>query len=357
MSETTQPGPLVDSDLFVLKEALIQIAVQFLLHGIYSALVMIVLYKLWTNKVTLAACRILSAAAISIFVASTAQISIDLAYYLILLSTVGFNPPNVERPLIYMSILGNAMIRLNYLIGDSIVVWRAWVIWTHHPRVHILLIVCLVGSFGDLSQFSDTPRFPSTGSWTLILTLPLFLTNSVSTLSMGYKAWKYKVEIKQTLGLLHNKRNTVERVLILLTESGSIYCFLWLSILIFGLASSNNQSLSYQLIIVILPQLVAIYPILIILLLALEKANLESSVTGPSFSQSLQFASRPPVATETQSDFPPDSTTSHLASVRPDPNRDDVSDSGTDIATAALFVRNESYEKTEKHCSVQFVYA
>ncbi|KAJ7592222.1 hypothetical protein C8J56DRAFT_1046592 [Mycena floridula] len=352
MSEAMQPGPLADTDISGLKEFLYEIAIQFLFYGIYSVLVMIVLHKLWTKKEKLAAHRILVAAAISMFVASTAHISMNLAFILIQLPLVGFDPPNIERPLNSINILSNALIRLNYLIGDSIVVWRAWVIWSHHSKIHALLICCLVGSFVgasvdltfdilfDLSRFAHTTRSPPTGPWTLILLLPLFLTNSISTLSMGYKVWEYKVEIKRNLGLLQNRRTKVERVLILLTESGSIYCLLWLSILVFSLKSPDNQSLSYQLIGVILPQLVAIYPILIILLLTLEKASLESSITRSSFSQSLQFASRPQVPTETQSDVPPDSTTDHIASVRPDPNTEDVSDSGTDNAAVALSVEN-----------------
>ncbi|KAJ7592084.1 hypothetical protein C8J56DRAFT_1162570 [Mycena floridula] len=352
MSEDMQPGPLADSDIFALTAHLLEIAVQFALHGIYSAMVMIVICRLWTNKVQLATHRILNAAAISMFVASTTQIAMALAFYLIQLPTVGFDPPNVERPLIYMDIFSDSMTRLNYLIGDSIVVWRAWVIWTHHSRVHALLIACLLGTFigalidltfttlHDLSLFSSPPRFSPTGSRTLIVLLPLFLTNFISTLLMGYKVWIYKAEIKQSLGLSHNKRTKVERVLILLTESGSIYCLLWLSMLVLSLKSPNNQSLSFKLISSILPQLVAIYPILIILLLALEKANLELTVTGPSFSHSLQFASRPQVSTETHSDVLPDSTTSQIASVRPDPNIDDVSDSGTDVATVVLPVKN-----------------
>ncbi|KAJ7592236.1 hypothetical protein C8J56DRAFT_886941 [Mycena floridula] len=343
MSEATEPGPLSDSDIFTLKEFLCQIAAEFVLYGIYSALVMIVLYKLCerTNKAQLAAHHILIAVVISMFVASTTQMVLDLANYLSQPPTLGFDPPDVVS-VINMDIFTATVIRFNYLIGDSIVVWRAWVFWTNHSRVHMLLCICLFGTFGGvtvdlaleilfrLSQFSESPRFPATGSRTLILTLPLFLTNFISTLLIAYKVWKYKVEIKQNLGLSHNKRTKVERVLILLTESGSIYCFFW-----------------------------AMYPIIIILLLALEKANLESTVNGPSFSQPLQFASRPQVPTAIQSDdVSPDPTTSHIDSLMPDPDTDDSLDLATDdrpdskindIAVAELLG-----EKMEKHSSNHF---
>ncbi|KAJ7592332.1 hypothetical protein C8J56DRAFT_1131939 [Mycena floridula] len=378
MSEAMQPGPLADSDILSLKEILIEIAVQLLLHGIYSALAIIVLYKLWTNKAPLAARHILIAAAISMFVASTIQISLDLAIYLIQLPTLGFDPPNIERPLINMDIFIATMIRLNYFIGDSIVVWRAWVLWTNHPRVRMLLCICLSGTFVgvivdlafnilfDLSQFSDSPRFSPTGLRTLVLMLPLFLTNFISTLLIAYKVWEYKVEIKQNLGLLHNKRTKVERVLILLTESGSIYCLLWLSVLVFALKSSGVESLSYALMSAILPPL-TIYPIIIILLLALEKDNLESTVNGQSFSQSLQFASRPQVSSATQSDdVTSDSTTSHIDSVMSDPDTDDkpdpatddrldpIMDNGPDSKTNDIAVAEPLEEKMEKCGSSHF---
>ncbi|KAJ7592231.1 hypothetical protein C8J56DRAFT_1131756 [Mycena floridula] len=311
MSEAPQPGPLADSDIYILNEWLIETAVNSVLYGIYSVLMMIVLYKFWNNKVQLAAHRILITAVIIMFVASTTQIFMDLAFYLIQLLTAGFNPPNVERPVISMNILSDAMIRLNYLIGDSIVVWRAWVLWTNHIKVHTLLCICLFGTFVgasvnlalailyDLSQFSDSPRFPPVGpACALILILPLLRTNFISTSLMGYKVWEYKVEIKQNLGLSQNKRTKVERVLILLIESGSIYCLLW-----------------------------AIYPILIVLLLALEKANLELTINGPSFSQALQFASSPQAHTATYSDdIPLDFMTSHINAVMPNSGTDDALD-------------------------------
>ncbi|KAJ7592310.1 hypothetical protein C8J56DRAFT_887015 [Mycena floridula] len=343
MSEAMPPGPLAELDILALKLCLIQSAVEFVLHGIYSALVMIVLYKLWTNKTKLAVHHILIAAVTSMFVASTMIVSLELALDLIELSTLGIDPPNIERSAINVDLFIDTVSRLNYLIGDAIVVWRAWVLWNNHPRVHMLLCICLFGTFAGvtvdlaftslfaLSQFSDTPRSPPNSLRLLILTLPVFLTNFISTVLTAYKVWEYRVEIKQNLGLSHNKKTKVERVLILLTESGSIYCLLWLSLLVFDLKSSDKKSLAYAVIISTVPLLIAIYPIIIILLLAFEKASLESTVNGPSFSQSLQFASMPHIPTTTQSyDIAPDSTPGHIDSVMSDSGTDDRPDSTTD---------------------------
>ncbi|KAJ7592377.1 hypothetical protein C8J56DRAFT_1162656 [Mycena floridula] len=379
MADAIQPSPLSDSDILGLKDFLIQAALQLILHGIYTTLVMIVLYKLWTNKTPLAARCILIVASISMFVASTTQISLDLAFYLIQLSTLGFDPPNVDRPLINMNIFTDTTIRLNYLIGDSVVVWRAWILWTNHPRVHTLLCICLIGTFVgvtidfalvilfDLTQLSDSPRFSSPILRSLTLILPLFLTNFISTLLIAYQVRQYKVEIKRNLGLAHNKRTKVERVLILLMESGSIYCLLWLSILVFALKSSDYESLPYLILASILPPLVAMYPTIIILLIALEKANLESIVNDSSLSHSLQFASRSPVPTATQSDdVAPGSMTSHVELVMPDPNTDDMpeptmddrldstTDDKPDSNTNDISVEEPLGERMEKHSSNHF---
>ncbi|KAJ7592314.1 hypothetical protein C8J56DRAFT_741969, partial [Mycena floridula] len=178
----------------------------------------------------------LIAAVTSMFVASTTEVYTNLAFYLIELPTLGFDPPNVERPLISMHIFDDATIRLNYLIGDSIVVWRAWILWTNHSKAHKLLCICLIGTFigvivnltfDILSRFSNNPRFSSLITRALVQILPLFLTNFISTCLIAYKVWEYKVEIKKNLGLSQNRKTKVERVLVLLTESGTIYCLLW----------------------------------------------------------------------------------------------------------------------------------
>ncbi|KAJ7592248.1 hypothetical protein C8J56DRAFT_886952 [Mycena floridula] len=122
---------------------------------------------------------------------------------------------------------------------------------------------------------------------------------------------------------------------------------------------SDDQSLSYVLITDCQSRLVAIYPIIIILLLALEKANFESTVKGPSLSQSLQFASRSQVPTAAQSDdVTPDSTTSHINSVMPDPDTDGRPDPTADDRpnsnTNDIAVTEQLEGWMEKHNSNHF---
>jgi transcription initiation factor IIE alpha subunit len=37
----------------------------------------------------------------------------------------------------------------------------------------------------------------------------------------------YRKQIKELLGLPKNKKTNIERILVILTESGTIYCLLW----------------------------------------------------------------------------------------------------------------------------------
>jgi len=60
---------------------------------------------------------------------------------------------------------------------------------------------------------------------------------------------------------------------------------------VLALTSSGYESLGFQLMGSLLPQLTAIYPTIIILLVAVGRARLESTVTIPTLSQPIQFGS------------------------------------------------------------------
>ncbi|THU75417.1 hypothetical protein K435DRAFT_814352 [Dendrothele bispora CBS 962.96] len=102
------------------------------------------------------------------------------------------------------------------------------------------------------------------------MALPFIITNAVATGTIGWKAWCHHKDIKQNLDLSGNSISRVQKVLLLLVESGVVYCALW-----------------------------ALYPILIILIAALENSkddpgfngNLDSKGNGLTLSQSIRFAS------------------------------------------------------------------
>jgi hypothetical protein len=126
------------------------------------------------------------------------------------------------------------------------------------------------GAKALLDFVRDTPG-PNTLS--LVLTLPPFITNLVATLLIGLKVWLYRKQVKSHLTTGHSKSTTTraENVLLLLVESGFLYCAVWLLILIAGfdvMTAANNT-----LIMGIAVSLTGIYPTFIVIMVSLDKSH------------------------------------------------------------------------------------
>ncbi|KAK7441564.1 hypothetical protein VKT23_016557 [Stygiomarasmius scandens] len=129
-------------------------------------------------------------------------------------------------------IIHTILVRFNYLMGDAIVLWRAWSLYERQYAVRLLLAICFLLSFActiadavvtskEFVELKDELI-----SARIILPLALLITNSVSTFLIGYKTWRYRKTVKIFVER-HNKKNKVEKILILLLESGVIYCGVW----------------------------------------------------------------------------------------------------------------------------------
>ncbi|THU86486.1 hypothetical protein K435DRAFT_922581 [Dendrothele bispora CBS 962.96] len=176
--------------------------------------------------------------------------------------------------------------RLNYVIGDIVVVWRAWVLFPQRLAVKVTLSICLLGSF--VGTFLDMglldkgvmKNISYNGNKTdiIILTAPLIFTNLTATALIGFKAWHHFQSIQRNLGSTNRS-----------PKSGLLYLTLWIAYLVVGSTQDGgtNSNQTYH---SIMPGLVAIYPILIILAVAHEN-NKPENVNDMSLSQSIRFAS------------------------------------------------------------------
>ncbi|KAJ6468505.1 hypothetical protein C8R47DRAFT_1325777 [Mycena vitilis] len=300
-SAPAQLGALPASVIKELQGELLTTALQFFLHGLYTILVGIALYNLWIHKAALAARRTLIVATLFMFACSNIQVIEQLAYNMKQLRVYGLDPPNDARLFLNIRLSENVFGRVNYFMSDAIVVWRAWVLWHESTKIKVLLSLCMFGSLVGLTIdmtfvalfFFGHKKFTPTGARTLTLILPLMVTNIVSTALIGIKAWHYRKQIKELLGLPRNRRTNIERILSILTESGTIYCLIWIPQLYVVLSSTDVTNTGYKITANIIPQLSAIYPVLIVLLVSLEKTHLEPTCTcttaGPS--QPLHFVS------------------------------------------------------------------
>ncbi|KAJ7330303.1 hypothetical protein DFH08DRAFT_311966 [Mycena albidolilacea] len=289
-------GPLSGSEIYILQGELITTALQFWLHGLYMTLLCIAVYNLITHKAALTARKGLLVATFVMFVCSNLQVIEQLAFNVLQLLTLGAHPPNIALKLLNIRLSLNVFGRVNYLMSDAIVVWRAWLLYHDNLKVRILLGLCLLGSlvgatthmtFGTLWLYGNLKLDPS-GSRALIMVLPLLVTNVVATSLMTYKVWQYRQQIKAQLDLPKDKTTKVERILVILTESGTIYCLIWIPFLYTSLTNQGEDTIGYKIVANIIPQLSAIYPIVIVLLVSLDRTQLEFTITSNP-SQPIRF--------------------------------------------------------------------
>ncbi|KAJ7211465.1 hypothetical protein C8J57DRAFT_1733354 [Mycena rebaudengoi] len=292
MSSPPRPAPLSGTLIYTLQGELITTAIQFWLHGLYTTLVSIAFYSLITHKGQAGpyARKGLLVATVVMFVASNLQVIEQLAFNVLQLLTLGANPPNIGQKLFDIRTSLNVFGRVNYLMSDAIVCWRAWVLYRNNLKVRLLLILCLLASlagatthmtFGVLWLKGDQ-KFDPSGFHALIQVLPLLVTNIVATSLMAYKMWQYRQQIKVQLDFPKNKKTKVERILVILTESGMIYCLIWIPFLYTILTKQGEDTTGYKIVANMIPQLSAIYPVIIILLVSLDRTHLESTVLGIS---------------------------------------------------------------------------
>ncbi|THV02685.1 hypothetical protein K435DRAFT_792301 [Dendrothele bispora CBS 962.96] len=148
------------------------------------------------------------------------------------------DPINLSLLLEKLLIGGGILGKLNYAISDIIVVWRAWVLFPHKMIIKITLLICLMATFvGTFLAAGPRDKDP-----------------------LGNQIGFFALEISSE-------------------EDGNI-------LHIYG---------------ILMPELSALYPILIILMVAHENSRPDNA-NGMSLSQSMQFASAQ-VACSEESNF------------------------------------------------------
>ncbi|RPD71239.1 hypothetical protein L226DRAFT_204913 [Lentinus tigrinus ALCF2SS1-7] len=151
---------------------------------------------------------------------------------------------------------GTAALTVNVIIGDAIVWWRAWVLWSDHRIVlytwcTLILATMVTGIvdtkdacmpeatlFSITSPFAPGSEVLSIGSlfgadgWGIAAAILSLLTNMVATILIAYRAWEHRLFIMSHLKGC-STRSQVERTLALLVESGILYCALWVIIVVY----------------------------------------------------------------------------------------------------------------------------
>ncbi|KAK0209275.1 hypothetical protein DFS33DRAFT_1308840 [Desarmillaria ectypa] len=194
------------------------------------------------------------------------------------------NPTAFEdnaAPNIYLQILLESV---NIVIGDGIVIWRAWILWNRKWWIIFTTATLLTGTItaaiGLIQVYTMAPpaftlfQNPSLSAWATAFISSTLITNIWATSLVAYRTWSHNKFIRTVTGETFMTRVRRQNgILAILIESGIFYCCTWF-VAIIAFVCGNNL---IYIVIDVLSQLTAIYPTLIITLVCL-RSTLDVSI-------------------------------------------------------------------------------
>ncbi|KAK0475017.1 hypothetical protein EDD18DRAFT_1367400 [Armillaria luteobubalina] len=247
--------------LLIAEAYFIAIGLEVLLHGMYTALWLVSMYLLLFKRKKTKVIVVMTVLNSIMWMVATSHMSISFQqnFQAFLHQHAADNPTAFEdnsAPNIYLQILLESV---NIVIGDAIVIWRAWILWNRKRWVIFTTATLLTGTItaatGLIRRLGD--RFISS---TLI-------TNIWATFLVAYRIWSHNKYIRTITGETFMTRVRRQNgVLAILIESGIFYRCTWF-VAVMAFVCGNNL---IYIVIDVLSQLTAIYPTLIITLVCLK---------------------------------------------------------------------------------------
>ncbi|KAI5889517.1 uncharacterized protein SCHCODRAFT_02634777 [Schizophyllum commune H4-8] len=283
---------LTKDDTVFNQGAILEIGIDALFYGFHAALFVAAMAALARQKHR---SRLVTAVVISLFISSTVEVVLGNIFYLIQAPLLSISE-RIGRILLALDVTVQICIRFNLLVCDAIVVWRAWALWQDNRVAKIILSLCMASSvvgvlahliWYALAYLDDTAPILSL----LMVTIPLLLTNLVATILVGLQVWYYRRNIR-SVASPWRKKTRVEKVLVLLLESGFVYSLLWIVSLALEVDGSSDEtraayymaaSNAYQ-------SFAGIYPTLIVIIVAVQRSTTESLVLSTQVSHPMEFA-------------------------------------------------------------------
>ncbi|TRM69058.1 hypothetical protein BD626DRAFT_562863 [Schizophyllum amplum] len=285
--------PLAPSDVHDLQIMIMRTGVELLLYGVQMALFVAALSVLMRRKdrprLTIAAI-----ACLSLF--STIAVVIDVTFLLVRFAAMYRTTVSSFTEKLKLLDVGLAVsFRSNYFISDAVVVWRAWVLWPNNRMAKGVLVGCICGSavgviiecVWTLKLDVDIFGYFSFPIYRLMLIMPLLLTNVAATILIGVRFWYHRRFMEGT----SSSMSQAEKVIVLLLESGFVYCFFWVVYLVVGVTTGQNRALSaFAIFNAACHNISGIYPTFLVLAVALQRLGAQSPPLRVPPSPHLQFA-------------------------------------------------------------------
>ncbi|KIK60229.1 hypothetical protein GYMLUDRAFT_244657 [Collybiopsis luxurians FD-317 M1] len=266
---------------------------QTLVYGIYAVLVPVSSSIMLHRGLGTRARKILFGMILFMFLQSTAYwiASISTLIQLIQVWFLSLDP-DAGTPPNYISFF-NALMSVNYILTDGVVVWRAWVLCSADGRkaLKICLFILCLGSVSVIVTIAIRLALMLIGTETGLLfdrlnqginvaqvgTLVFsVLTNSIATSLIFVKAWRSRRAIRKNFDATVNVHTRVGKTFTLLIETGIIYTFSCVIVLVFTIIPLKVGTLG-DLFTPVNTQLAGIYPV-VVLLLVTNNQSLDKTV-------------------------------------------------------------------------------
>ncbi|KAI5890039.1 uncharacterized protein SCHCODRAFT_02630700 [Schizophyllum commune H4-8] len=253
--------------IILLQVSLMQTAVDCLFFGMQAALS----FAAWSALARRDSRSLVIKAAVAVLLGIS-----TVAVVLAMENTVGGLDPAYTKNDQYNIVL-SAVVRVSYLLSDVIVVWRAWILSAGNRFSQAALLLCLCGTTAgiivDFVWAYENPAMVPPAARTLIKTIPLLVTNIVATMVVSWRVWHYRRDIKFNLDPL-GRKTRLEKILVLLVESGFIYCFLWAFALAVQYIGGDGAFFAlYSIVGRAYHSISGIYPTIIILAVAMQRSE------------------------------------------------------------------------------------
>lgn len=276
------------SDILLDKAYLSAIWLETLFYGTNFVLFWICLVVLTINRRTPKVNKLLVAIAISMFLFSTTHVSLGfqrlIEGFITLRNEPGGPATFFSDVSVHANVVKVGIHTVNSIIGDSVVVWRCWLVWSKDWRICVIPIILVLASavcgFTQTVIFARATDLHSAFAHTLqiwngsLFTLSL-ATNVVVTILIAIRV-AYMLRVG---GGTANFRYW--RILIIIIESGMIYSIALISEITLYFLGSNAFYIVYDPI----AQLTAIVPTMILILAGLELTSNDVSSRISKFSQ------------------------------------------------------------------------
>ncbi|KAI5834206.1 hypothetical protein K523DRAFT_348264 [Schizophyllum commune Tattone D] len=281
MSSAQESGPLIDSDVKALNDWVVQLSVLFTFFGLHACFYFISAYLLIKDGVRESRSRaFLFVCSTAMFATSLASAAMSAETARLQFSGLAADPADTTTLQVNIGIVINVLLRVNFLISDTVVVWRAWVLFPDSRKIRFLLAACLFGTHG--ATISNTVVIvlrrlgeiePPSDVFSLVLTIPLLVTNLTATALMTYKTWTYRDYVIRNFRRKRTK-SRAEITLLILVESGFAYCAVWVIVMAASLGAFTGTQTSILL--EALCSICGLYPTFIIIMVGLQRSSVDS---------------------------------------------------------------------------------